>query len=278
MANFIRWNSSTHIYELSTNDGVSFSPLPLNASVINEGTLAAARLPAIPAGNLPANVAYKDIDNAFVPQTLATGSQISGSYSTLYFKDSIGGLNSKIWRAVQYGDGVLRFESVPDDLSAVQGWIYITRAGSLTAAGSLTTGGSIVSGQNFYEKGRSIPLGHANPGATSGWSTYPAGTWTVPAGSINKNHFIWIGNTAIYSLVLGPTTVTGSVSHLAVPNPAIATYGAGSGYMEGGGVRNPAYIYSSPGDPYMYILRGDATGIWPASISAIWVSIVLIPV
>lgn len=37
--NFIRWNASTHIYELSTNDGASFSALPLDASILNQGII-----------------------------------------------------------------------------------------------------------------------------------------------------------------------------------------------------------------------------------------------
>jgi hypothetical protein len=55
--NFIRWNPSTHIYELSTNDGASFAALPLNASIINEGSLADARLSS--------NIPLKDGTNAF---------------------------------------------------------------------------------------------------------------------------------------------------------------------------------------------------------------------
>lgn len=40
-----RWNSSTHIFEKSDNDGGSWVALPLNASVLNEGNLDSARLP-----------------------------------------------------------------------------------------------------------------------------------------------------------------------------------------------------------------------------------------
>lgn len=34
-----RWNQSTHIFEKSDNDGASWTPLPLNASIITEGTI-----------------------------------------------------------------------------------------------------------------------------------------------------------------------------------------------------------------------------------------------
>lgn len=37
--NFIRWNSTSKIYELSTNDGASFGALPLDASILNQGII-----------------------------------------------------------------------------------------------------------------------------------------------------------------------------------------------------------------------------------------------
>jgi hypothetical protein len=39
-----RWNSTTHIFEYSTDDGGSWAPLALNASILNEGTVALARI------------------------------------------------------------------------------------------------------------------------------------------------------------------------------------------------------------------------------------------
>lgn len=42
---WMRWNDTTHIFEMSTNDGASWAVLPLNASVINEGTINLSRLP-----------------------------------------------------------------------------------------------------------------------------------------------------------------------------------------------------------------------------------------
>jgi len=62
--NFIRWNATSHIYELSTNDGSSFSALPLDAAVINEGALAKARQHA--------QTAYLDAANIFSLNQLIT--------------------------------------------------------------------------------------------------------------------------------------------------------------------------------------------------------------
>lgn len=67
--NFIRWNATSHIYELSTNDGASFAALPLNASIINEGILAKARQHG--------QTAYKDESNVFtVNQAVGSGSGV----------------------------------------------------------------------------------------------------------------------------------------------------------------------------------------------------------
>lgn len=41
-----RWNQSSHIFEKSTDNGGSWTPLGLNASIITEGTIADTRLPS----------------------------------------------------------------------------------------------------------------------------------------------------------------------------------------------------------------------------------------
>lgn len=49
---WMRWNPTTHIFEYST-DGVNFAPMPLNASILTEGTVNPAVLPAT-SGGVPA--------------------------------------------------------------------------------------------------------------------------------------------------------------------------------------------------------------------------------
>jgi len=52
-SNWLRWNDSTHIFEYSTDNGATYVPLPLNASVLNEGTLNPAVAPAgMPSGSI----------------------------------------------------------------------------------------------------------------------------------------------------------------------------------------------------------------------------------
>lgn len=40
-----RWNQTSHIFEKSDNDGALWTPLPLNGSIITEGTVPLARMP-----------------------------------------------------------------------------------------------------------------------------------------------------------------------------------------------------------------------------------------
>lgn len=48
-----RWNDVTHIFELSTDNGVNWNPLPLNASILNEGSISASLLSAAwPVGSI----------------------------------------------------------------------------------------------------------------------------------------------------------------------------------------------------------------------------------
>lgn len=57
-----RWNTSTHIFEKSDDDGAIWVPLPLSAAIITEGSLADARLSS--------NVALKDAANVFTANQL----------------------------------------------------------------------------------------------------------------------------------------------------------------------------------------------------------------
>lgn len=52
-----RWNAATKIFEKSSDNGATYTPLGLDASIITQGTF--------PAGRLPANVAYTNVQNQF---------------------------------------------------------------------------------------------------------------------------------------------------------------------------------------------------------------------
>jgi hypothetical protein len=70
-----RYNGTTKIFEVSTDDGGSWLPLDLDAAIITQGTLATARIPNLDASKITsgalakaqqhAQTAYKDTANVF---------------------------------------------------------------------------------------------------------------------------------------------------------------------------------------------------------------------
>jgi len=81
---WMRWNPTTHIFEYST-DGVTFAPMPLNASVLTEGTVNPAVLPAT-SGGVPAG-AIMAFGGAAAPTgfLLCNGASVSrATYAALF--------------------------------------------------------------------------------------------------------------------------------------------------------------------------------------------------
>src|SRR4249920_3873214 len=119
----MRWNDTTHIFEMSTNDGASWSILPLNASVINEGALDNARFPAnlTVTGNLgqngvPANVPRLDGQNTFT-----NGDQriIGNPFSRLLLSDTSQPANTRVFDIANYSQS-LQIRAMDDALSTIQ--------------------------------------------------------------------------------------------------------------------------------------------------------------
>jgi microcystin-dependent protein len=94
-SNWLRWNTTSHIFEYSTDNGATYVPLPLNASILNEGTLNPAVIPgggggAVPAGSImafggsAAPTGYLLCDGAAVSRTTyaALFAAISTTYGT----------------------------------------------------------------------------------------------------------------------------------------------------------------------------------------------------
>ena len=228
MANFIRWNPTTHIYELSTNDGVSFAPLPLNASILNEGTINTARLPSIPSGNLPANVAYKDINNLFTTNQTVTGNIDSTSpttgignvfngndplylkgatYTRLHLVDTAAAAGSRNWQILNYLTDLI-FATASDD--AGQTWspnFKLSRNGNALAVGALS------------EYNRGTPLGH--------WIAFtPSLAATGGAMTLNANYcssYMVVGKTLTLSLYWTVTLSAASVIFLTMPGGFVSS-------------------------------------------------------
>jgi hypothetical protein len=107
--------------------GGSDAIVALSGAVLTTGTVADARLSP--------NVALKNIDNAFVAQTLADLTAIRGNNGWFEFFSTGSPVNLRRWRFLNYGDGPLQIEAVTDDGTVVQGRVAIKRDGVFEAAG-----------------------------------------------------------------------------------------------------------------------------------------------
>jgi len=68
----------------------------------------------LPDNRLTTNVALKNINNFFVPQTMGSGSEIVGGNSLLGFTATASPVNQRVWRIVCYGEGSFRIEALND--------------------------------------------------------------------------------------------------------------------------------------------------------------------
>ena len=124
---WIRWNSTTHIFEYSTNNGSSYAALPLDASVINEGTLDDARLSA--------NVPLLNAANIF---TNAAALSIQNANPYVEFKETDQGADLKFWRAGAQG-ALFNLDKLTDALVSTN-LIAIDRNGYVTVSAQAAGG------------------------------------------------------------------------------------------------------------------------------------------
>jgi hypothetical protein len=130
-----RWHPTTHIWERSSDNGATWSPLPLNAASINEGVISAARLPPY--------IAYANVNNNFASysaaQSFASGNYIMGPNMHTEYVDSGGLAGCKRFRTLAYqGTDAYRFEWLSDDATAVTGTpLMMYRDGRVGVQGSL---------------------------------------------------------------------------------------------------------------------------------------------
>jgi len=145
---WMKWNEGTHIFEYST-DGVVFNPLPLDASILTQGTIDPARLPAgMPSG---------DGNNVW------TGANIySGVEPKLRFNETDQAVGSKNWE-IGAVDGFLRIRGLDDSYATPVEVFSISRGGSMVITGVGTTVhrlNSNVAGPNLLDM--------SNPNAAAG--------------------------------------------------------------------------------------------------------------
>jgi hypothetical protein len=240
---WMRWNDTTHIFEQSFNDGASWAVLPLNATVINEGSLNIARLPA--------NIAVKDANNNFtVGQTFATANFITGANSILYLKDTTSPVDSRVWRFANYGDGLLRIEALNDALSSITTIMSLSRNGDVTHLGKIS------------ESGRT-PIGYWTDATPTIGGT---GSGTATLTTTTSYRYMYIGKTLYITFYL-TIQVTGTPQGISIllpsgNKPAVSSaIGVGFPNLY---APNPAFLSGSANDPLIYIFRDINGTNWTA--------------
>lgn len=120
---WLRWHTTNHIFEYST-DGVVFNTLPLNASIINEGTIDSARLP----GGLPSLTA----------NNVWTGvNRISATNPQFQLNETDQGVGLKNWD-LSLDAGVLKLRKLDDAYASPTDLLAVDRDGKLRIS-NLTT-------------------------------------------------------------------------------------------------------------------------------------------
>jgi hypothetical protein len=216
---------------------------PLSGSQVTAGTVADARLSA--------NVALKNAANVF------TNNQTLQAPNMLFvFTDTSGAVDARLWRIVAYSNGIFRLEALNDAQTVAQTAYLFDRSGNFTAAGV------------HYEQGRAAAMGFRTNIAynAANYTTYPAGTWTVPSGNIQTNAYSMVGKTAFFAFVISDSTVSAGVTTLAISNPIPGA--AGTSYATApsfhGTLNENGTVYCQPGDANIYIRRPGGVA-WPAS-------------
>lgn len=118
-SSWIRWNTATHIFERSTDSGATWPPLALDAAIINEGSLADARLSA--------NVPLKDAANVF---TNALPASIESAAPILQFKETDAAADLKLWRHAVDAQ-IFKVQKLTDALAATD-LFTLNRDGQVT--------------------------------------------------------------------------------------------------------------------------------------------------
>jgi len=171
-----RYNQTSKIFEKSVDNGVTWAPLPLNASIITEGTIP--------------NVAYTNQQNVFTQiQTIS----IAGASSKINFIDNARPDNLKRWDIGSIQSGYFMFSTMNDDGTLKKSCFYLDVNGGAYVAGNLQVDNSI------YTK--------------NGYAIYP-GRVDVSDGYIQTSFYLATHNTyGLYSntgLYLGGSLWLGS--------------------------------------------------------------------
>ena len=136
----------------------------------------------LPDNRLTSNVALKNIDNFFsVPQSIPSFSTIRGGYGTLLLVDTLAPVDQKVWRIINYQDGLLRFEKLTDDITVAMGTIIFNQAGAISASSFHGSGVGLTNlNASNLATGLAAPARLGN--GTANNTTFLRGdsTWAIP--------------------------------------------------------------------------------------------------
>jgi len=129
----------------------------------------------LPDNRLTSNVALKNIDNNFVPQTIGSGTAISGPNSVFYLNNPTANADQKWWRFISYGagNGNLYVEALNDAFTVIQSQLAFGRD------------------NNFY--GGGLGLTNLNASNLAVGTVNPArlGSGTANAGTVLFGDSVW---------------------------------------------------------------------------------------
>lgn len=125
----------------------------------------------LPDNRLTSNVALKNIDNNFVPQTLAAATRVQGANMLFAHFDTSSPVDKHYWRTLSYGDGNFYLEALNDNLTILQSQFAFLRTGQLQAAIFVGNGFNVTS-----LRAENIETGIVNP-ARLGTGTANASTF-----------------------------------------------------------------------------------------------------
>jgi hypothetical protein len=118
---WIRWHLTTHIWEYSTDNGSNWAPLPLNAAIINEGTISSARLPASVPNTGGVNV-FTDLNPI----------EIRNIAPYIKFYETDAPVDQKMWRFGVEAQ-LIRIDTHNDAGGLIASPLYMSRGGTLTS-------------------------------------------------------------------------------------------------------------------------------------------------
>jgi hypothetical protein len=138
-AQWLRWNLTSHIFEYSTDNGASFLPLPLDASILNQGVLDPARIPGGGGGaNANANNTWTGINT------------YSGVSPLIRFTETDQGVNQKNWEIQVDSQNIYLARTLNDSLAAPANLFWVDRTGNLNATVTGVGTHSFTSGADNY--------------------------------------------------------------------------------------------------------------------------------